>query len=159
MTTGRDPVTGRLQPGHAVRPVQRGGPSAADRIAAYIRPHEKEVVDRLIDLAKQGDPKSMALFMQYTAAPAKPPDETVSIPGFAEASTLQAKAEAVIAAAATGACSTAAAERLLRVLDVYSRAIKADEFDARLKAIEAGRVVPQAPPPADVIDIDIDQFV
>ena len=148
----RDPVTGQLVKGTTLRPISRGGPSAADRIASYIRPHENEVVDKIIELAKAGDPKSQALFMQYTGAPAKPSDETVSIPHFAEAVTLQAKAEAVIAAAASGACSTAAAERLLRVLDVYSRAIKADEFDARLRAIEAGRTAPPSLPAADVID-------
>lgn len=150
---GRDPATGRLRPGHSVAPKQRwhpGQPTEAEQIRAYLAPKKQAVLDKLAELAVAGDPRSQQLFLAYIAPPPRIEDERVNIPGFAQAETLAAKAEAVIGAAASGACSTAAAERLLRVLDVYQRATKTDEFEARLKAIEAGartrEVIDAAPP-------------
>ena len=128
------------------------GPAAAERIAAYIRPHEKEIVDKVVSLAKQGDPRSAELALKYICPPARPEDEKVSIPGFSDAPTLREKAEAVILAAAQGHCSAVAAERLLRVLDIYGKAALADEFEARLKALEGNRaptVEAQAGSPVD----------
>ncbi|ARU23827.1 hypothetical protein RSSE_c3446 [Ralstonia solanacearum] len=80
--------------------------------------------------------------------------ERVVVPGFREASTLQGRAEAVITAAACGEISAEAAERLLRVLDVYSKAILTTELERRLQALEQGRtaapgVVPSEPTGAE----------
>lgn len=129
------------------------GPSAAERIAAYIRPHEQAIVDKVIDLAKQGDPRSAELALKYISPPARPEDEKVSIPGFADAPTLREKAEAVILAAAQGHCSTVAAERLLRVLDIYGKAALTDELEQRIAALEGKR--PSTPAAAgDITDIN-----
>lgn len=115
------------------------GPSEAELIRAQLMPKKVAVLNKLAALAEMGDPKSMQLFLAYIAPPARPEDEKVSIPGFAEAPTLREKAEAVILAAAQGHCSAVAAERLLRVLDIYGKAALADEFEARLAALEGQR--------------------
>ena len=70
--------------------------------------------------------------------------ERVVVPGFREAESLQGKAEAIIAAAACGEISAEAAERLLRVLDVYSKAILTTELERRLQALEQGRTAAPA---------------
>jgi hypothetical protein len=116
--------------------------SPGEAIRLLIEPHKAEIVAKLVELAKLGDPKSQALALAYVAPPARGESERVNIPGFKEATGLQAKAEAVIAAAATGHCTAEAAERLLRVLDVYARAVVADDHERRLAAIEAGKKAP-----------------
>lgn len=123
------------------------GPSASERVAAYIEPHMQAILDKAIELAKLGDPASMKLIADRYAPPAKPASERVSIPGFADAASLQEKAQAVLAAAASGHCSAEAAERLLRVLDVYSRAVSTTALEARMLALESGRAAPALPAP------------
>lgn len=136
---------GRLLPGHALKsPGRPRGLSMAERIAQHIEPHRQEILDKAIALAKAGDPASMKLVLERLAPIPRQDAERVSIPGFAEAGTLQDKATAVMQAAATGHCSAEAAERLLRVLDIYAKAIVADEHERRLQALERGRAAPRA---------------
>lgn len=136
------------------------GPTEAERIREHLLPKKVAVLEKLASLAEMGDPKSMQLFLAYIAPPARPEDEKVSIPGFAGAPTLREKAEAVILAAAQGQCSASAAERLLRVLDIYSRAAMADEFEARLRALEGKQPSAPATLQATADDItDIDNLV
>lgn len=151
MPSERD-TEGRLLPGHGLKsPGRPQGPSRAEQIALYLEPHRKAVLDKAIELAKAGDPQSMKLVLERLAPIPRQDAERVTIPGFAEAATLQEKAQAVIQAAASGHCSAEAAERLLRVLDVYSRAIVADEHERRLQALEHGRGGPM--PRSEVVDL------
>lgn len=133
-------VDGRFLPGHSVRSGGMvGGASRAERIAAYVEPHIKDVLDKAIELAKKGDPQSMRLILERFAPLAKQDAERVSIPGFAAATTLEEKANAVIAAAAEGHISAEAAQKLLGVLRDYASTITATDHERRLKAIEDGK--------------------
>lgn len=110
-----------------------------DLIRAYLETRRGAMLTKLADLAEQGDARSLQIALSYLSPVARPDSERVVIPGFKDAKTLTEKAEAVIAAIATGHCSAEAGERLLRVLDVFSRAIVADDHEKRLAAIEAGK--------------------
>lgn len=122
------------------RPV---GPTRAEKIATFLEPHLEGTLTKLAELAKLGDGKSAELLLKYVAPPARPDAERVQIPGFSDAPDLKSKAEAVLAAAATGHCSAEAAQKLLAVLDVYARAVHATEMEERLAALEAGRGAPK----------------
>ncbi len=128
---------------------RRPGPSRAEVISDYIEPHAKEILDKMISLAKLGDGKSAQLVLERLAPIAKQDSERTIVPGFSAAGTLEQKASAVLEAIAGGAISAEAGERLLRCLDIYGRAVKQDEIEARLAAVEAGHVLVK---PADVID-------
>ncbi len=131
---------GKFLAGHSVRsPGMSHGATRAERIAAYVEPHIQEVLDKAIDLAKKGDPQSMRLILERFAPLAKQDAERVSIPGFANAQTLEEKADAVIAAAASGHCSAEAAAKLLGVLRDYASTITASDHERRIQAIEEGR--------------------
>lgn len=131
---------GKFLPGHTVRsPGMSHGASRAERVAAYVEPHIKDVLDKAVELAKKGDPQSMRLILERFAPLAKQDAERVAIPGFSEAKTLQEKADAVIAAAAAGHCTAEAAARLLAVLRDYASTITATDHERRLQAIEEGR--------------------
>lgn len=131
---------GKFLPGHSVRsPGMVGGASRAERVAAYVEPHIKDVLDKAIDLAKKGDPQSMRLILERFAPLAKQDAERVTVPGLSQATTLEEKANAVIAAAAEGHISAEAAGKLLGVLRDYASTITATDHERRLKAIEEGR--------------------
>lgn len=133
-------VDGKFLPGHSVRsPGMVGGASRAERIAAYVEPHIKDLLDKAIELAKKGDPQSMRLILERFAPLAKQDAERVSIPGFSAATTLEEKADAVIAAAAEGHISAEAAQKLLGVLRDYATTVTASDHERRLKAIEDGK--------------------
>ncbi len=154
---GRDPETGRLMPGHSVAPRNRWRPgqvTEAEAIRKHLEPSKLKVLDKLTELAKAGDPRSIEVYLRYFSPGARQEDEKVQVPGLAEAPTMEAKAQAVIAAVAAGQISTAAGATALTLLDRYTKLILAADFDARLKALEQGRAGPKPSTPAgDIVDV------
>lgn len=134
---------GKFRTGHAVKGGRTPGPSRAERLAEAIEPHIPEILAKAIELAKLGDPASMKLVLERFAPIAKQDGERVVVDGFALASTLEHKAQAVMIAVANGQVTAEAGERLLRTLDAYARVVVADDHEKRLQAIEAGRGAPK----------------
>jgi hypothetical protein len=131
--------------------------SAISQIRKLIEPERDAIVQRLIETAKGGTKEAVRaaeILLDRLAAKPRPTAELVRIEGLAQATTLQAKADAVVLAVARGEVSADAGRAVLQMLDTYSRAIKADELEARLRALEGrpGRVVEAAASPAPVTD-------
>ena len=136
---------GRFVSGHAVKSTGRPkGPSAAEQVRALIEPHKAAIIAKAVELAKMGDPASIKLCLERLAPIPRPEDEKVVVPGLADAPTLQAKATAILAAVAAGQISATAGDKLLRMLDTYSKAVVLDEHERRLQAIEGKRPKPVA---------------
>lgn len=148
---------GHFLPGHAPRGGRPRGLTRSERIRAAIEPFEKELVDTLLRVALQGDGNEQVRALEAALSRITPPprqeSERVTVPGFADAPDLQTKAEAVIAAAATGHVSVEAAERLLRVLEIYAKAIVTTDLEKRLAALETGKARP-----SEVEDIVVGEF-
>ncbi|HEU4458111.1 MAG TPA: hypothetical protein VFR90_03220 [Methylibium sp.] len=126
-------------------------PTAGDLVRRRLEPHREAVLDKIGELAKAGDPKSMQLYLQYVAPPPRPDAERVVIDGLREAPTIEAKSLAIINAASTGQITVEAAERLARLLDLHVRAVefhRLAEDVAALKASRAAPVVEAVPTPA-----------
>lgn len=121
------------------RPV---GPTRAERIATFLEPHLEETLTKIAELAKLGDGKSAELMLKYLAPVARPEDERVNVPGFANAPTLKGKSAAVMSAIASGEVSAAAGQRLLGALETHVRIVSAHELEQRVQALETGRRAP-----------------
>lgn len=119
------------------RPV---GPSRAERIATFLEPHLEETLTKLAELAKLGDPRSAELLLKYLAPVARPEDERVNVPGFANAPSLEGKSAAVMAAIANGEVSATAGQRLLQALETHVRIVSAHELEQRVQALEGKNV-------------------
>jgi len=147
-------ANGHFLPGHGGLPGagRPKGMSNADKIRLFLEPERERLLGRTLEFALGVNAAGEAVVVEGTVAvraleialtrlgpPPKADSERVSIAGFRDATTLQAKAEAVLAAAADGTCSVEAAEKLLRVIDMYSKAIVATDHERRIAAIEAGR--------------------
>jgi hypothetical protein len=144
------------------RPVKGGkrgaprGTGDADQIRAMLAPHREDVIARLVELAKLGDPACLRLYMERIAPAPRAEDEKVSIPGLASAVTLREKAECILGAASRGEISAFAADKLMALLDKYRLAVVATDHEARLAALEQGRL------PAKAIEgetIDMDDLI
>lgn len=137
-------------------PAPKRGTTAAETEATLIRqalqPKKAAVLAKLSELAAAGDPRSMDLYLKYIAPPARPEDERITVPGLAESSTLEEKAQAVVRAVASGSISAAAGATTLALLEKYARLVVADDHERRLRAIEAGRALLTRP--ADVVDVE-----
>ena len=129
---------GHFQPGHAVRGGRGPGPSEGEQIRNYLLPKKQAVLDKLMELAVLGDPKSLQLYLQYISPPARPDAERVSIDGLASATTMQGKADCIVAAVSRGEISVEAGEKALALLERYIKTVVADDHERRLLAIEQG---------------------
>lgn len=133
-------AAGHFVPGHAVKsPGRPRGQSASEAVRELLEPHRVEVVNKIIELSKLGDPQSQKLFMQYLAPAPKQESERIEILGLSQAPTPAAKADCILAAVADGAISFEAGERALRMLHTYMTAITTTDHEARLAALEDGK--------------------
>jgi len=120
-------------------PGRPAGPTEAELIRRHLAPKKTAVLDKLGELAGMGDPRSMELFLRYFSPGARPEDEKFVVPGLAEATTMEDKAESILAAVSNGQISAAAGEKALALLEKYVRVVVADEHERRLQALEQGR--------------------
>ncbi len=137
---------GQFLPGRAPKSPGRpkGRQSAAEQVRALIEPHRVDIIAKAVELAKLGDPQALKLCLERLAPTPRPEAEKVAVPGLAEAITLKAKAEAIMTAVGRGEVSAEAGDKLLRMLDTYSKAVVLTEMEQRLASIE-GRQPRQIP--------------
>ena len=153
-------ATGKFLPGckphpNAGRPK---GKTQADLIRVKLEPERERLVERLMVLAFNEDgnvsAKAVESALSWLVSIFRVTSEFVNVPGYAEQTTLQGRAEAIISAIATGEVSAQAGQLLMQILDAYSRVITASDLEKRMAALEAGagRVIPGEA--RDITDVD-----
>ena len=120
-------------------PGRPAGPTEAELIRRQLEPKKVEVLSKLAELAAAGEPRSIELFLRYFSPGARAEDEKFVVPGLAQATPMEDKAEAIVAAVSNGQISAAAGEKALALLEKYVRVVVADEHERRLQALEHGR--------------------
>ncbi len=144
MTADSDVVIPRDERGHFL-PGGPGGPgrpkglTRAEQAARLLEPRREELIGKTIEYALAGDAQMMKLALERIAPIARPEGERVLVPGLAEAKTVSDKARAVVDAVAAGEITAESGRSVLQMLDLLSRAVKLDELERRLAAIEQGR--------------------
>lgn len=114
-------------------------PAPGDEVRALIKPHVVEIIAKLVELAKAGDPRSLDLVLRYIAPQAKQDAERIAVPGLKEAPTVKAKSEAIINAVANGLISVEAGERVARLLELHTKAVTVGELADEIAALKLGR--------------------
>lgn len=137
---------GRLLPGQRLTGGgRRPGRSQSELVRQIIEPHREELINRALELTKSTDPfaaaNALRICLERLAPVPKQESEKIEVPGLAEAEGFAAKCEAVIQAVSRGEISAEAGERVLRLLDVYRRAIEHDDLAKRLEALENSKTV------------------
>lgn len=133
-----------FKPGQSGNPGGRpkGIVDSRHRLRAALDPHADELLARAVEMAKAGD-VAVLTFLLGRAMPAPKP-ETVPINVEIPDGTLTQKAEALVAAAASGALPASTAAELLGGLATVARLREVDELEARLTALEE-RLAARAP--------------
>lgn len=113
-----------------------GRPPNAEKIRAYLEPHQEKVLKSLLHAARTGDVTAQRLILERLAPSTRAAHAPVEIPGLIGARTLTEKATAILDAIAAGAVPPDVGERLLGALANYAKALETDELAARIAALE-----------------------
>jgi hypothetical protein len=105
-------------------------------VQQYLAPSLQATLDTLARLAEAGDPRSLALILQYTAG-AKA--EHVVMPELRDAKTPEARAEVVLCAIADGRVSIQAGKELLDAIRSTAGLRDMSELMDRLDRLEGKR--------------------
>ena len=127
---------GRFLAGQSGNP--QGRKPEAEKVRELLEPRRDELVSQAVTLALQGDATALRLCLDRLAPPPKAEAQPVEVPGLAEAETLTAKAETLMAAVGKGQVSPDVGERLLAALGNYAKALELDELERRIAALEGG---------------------
>jgi hypothetical protein len=105
------------------------------RLRAALEPHADELLAQAVEMAKAGD-VAVLTFLLGRAMPTPKP-ETAPIEVALPDGSLTQKAEALVAAAASGALPASTAAELLSGLATVAKLREVDELEARIAALEA----------------------
>ena len=111
--------------------------AALDDLAVEAAP---EVLQALIARALEGDPRAAELVFKRAWPERKGRPITVTLPVMTDAGGLAAGMAAVSTAMGSGDITPDEATAIAAVLDVQRRAIQLDDHEARLKALEEGKL-------------------
>ena len=132
------------------------GPAAGDQVRALIAPRISKAIDKLLDLAEAGDPRSIELVLKYWAPPARPDAERIEVAGLRDAPTIREKSMAIIEAVSRGEISVEAGEKVQRMLELHTKAVTVGDLAAEIEQIKRGRTT--RPPLLLRVADDLDQF-
>jgi adenine/guanine phosphoribosyltransferase-like PRPP-binding protein len=113
----------------------RGIVDSRHRLRAALEPYADELLAQAVEMAKAGD-VGVLTFLLGRALPAPKPETApinIAIPDGA----LSQRADAIVAAAASGALPASVAAELLSGLATVARLREVDELEARIAALEA----------------------
>jgi hypothetical protein len=136
--TGRE--QGRFQKGrsgnHAGKP-----PGARHRTTlaaeALLDGEAKALTRKAIELALAGDTTALRLCLDRILPPRRERPISFRLPGLQGAADAAAAMAAIVAGVAVATITPGDAAVLSKLIEVYVKAIEADEFDQRLRALEA----------------------
>jgi len=125
-------MKGGVRPG-AGRPK---GSGQAAHYRAMLEPYAEELIQRVVDLAKDGDMAALKLCLDRLCAPLRPTDRHITIEGFDSCTGLSGKGDIVLAGVANGMITPVEASNLIRVISSQARIIEVDELERRVAELE-----------------------
>lgn len=108
------------------------GPAAGDQVRAQLAPRVGRTIEKLLDLAEAGDPRSIELVLKYWAPPAKPDAERIEVAGLRDAPTIREKSLCILYAVSRGDISVDAGEKVQRMLELHTKAVTVDDLAAEM---------------------------
>lgn len=135
MTEQKKPFT-KWKPGQSGNPAGRpkGIPNPQARLRGLI--DVEALIKRLSESAAKGNTRAAELLLDRALPPLRAVAEPVQMPGLADAATLTAKAEAIVALAADGKLSPDVATAMLSAIGQLAKAAEIDELARRIAALE-----------------------
>lgn len=99
-----------------------------------LRPHAPELVEKVVQMAKDGDAAALRICIDRLIPPIKAIEEPVKLDALD--GTLSEQAQSILRAMAEGKLASSQAATLLQALASQTRIIEAEELEKRVKALE-----------------------
>lgn len=127
----------RFEKGQSGNPAgrPRGRADSRNRYREMLQPHIPEVLDKLVELAKDGDVAAAKLVLERTVPAARAKDIPTSLP--LAGATVAERGMSVIDASIAGTIAPAEAEIAMALLQGQTRIIETSELLARIESLEA----------------------
>jgi hypothetical protein len=117
---------------------RKKGSGQAARYRAMLEPYAEELIQRVVDMAKDGDMAALKLCLDRLCAPLRPTDRLIVIEGMADAKELSEKGELVLVNTANGEITPSEAQHLMTAISSQARIIEVDELERRVAELEQG---------------------
>ena len=117
---------------------RKKGSGQAAHYRAMLEPYAEELIQRVVDMAKDGDMAALKLCLDRLCAPLRPTDRHITIKGMADAKELSGKGEMILDSAASGDITPAEAQSLMRAISGQARIVEIDELERRVSDLENG---------------------
>ena len=127
----------RFKPGQSGNPKGRpaGRPDKRTKLRGFLEPHAQELIEKAVELAKNGDTTAPRLCLERLIPPMKATDSPVKLDGVG--GTLSDQGAAIISAMGTGKITPDQAAKLLQTIAAQARVVEVDELEKRVSALEA----------------------
>jgi len=113
------------------------GSGQAAHYRAMLEPYAEELIQRVVDMAKDGDMAALKLCLDRLCAPLRPTDRHISIDGFDDCKGLSGKGELILANVASGKVTPSEASNLMNAISRQARIIEVDELERRITELES----------------------
>jgi hypothetical protein len=132
---------GRVAPGHSLNPRGRpkGALGEAGRIRQALAEELPEILEAVIERAKDGDMQAARLILERVLPPLRPEAKFAAMPELALAETLTDKALAILDGIARQDMGPETGVQLLAALGGLARILEVDELAVRIAAIETAQ--------------------
>jgi hypothetical protein len=101
-----------------------------------LEPYAEDLIQRVVDMAKEGDMAALKLCLDRLCAPLRPTDRHIIIEGFDSCTGLSGKGELILAHVADGKVTPAEASSLMNAISSQARIIEVDELEQRISELE-----------------------
>ncbi len=112
------------------------GSGQAAHYRAMLEPYAEELIQRVVDMAKDGDMAALKLCLDRLCAPLRPTDRHITIEGLEGCTGLSDKGEMILKQVAMGLVTPVEASNLMRVISSQARIIEVDELERRVSELE-----------------------
>ncbi len=112
------------------------GSGQAAHYRAMLEPYAEELIQRVVDMAKDGDMTALKLCLDRLCAPLRPTDRVVTIEGMADAKELSDKGNLILTGVANGNIKPTEAVSLMNVISSQARILEVDELERRITELE-----------------------
>ena len=115
---------------------RKKGSGQAAHYRAMLEPYAEELIQQVVDRAKDGDMSALKLCLDRLCAPLRPTDGLITIVGMADAKELSDKGELVLVNVANGEITPSEAQHLMTAITSQARIIEVDELERRVAELE-----------------------
>lgn len=126
----------KFEKGKSGNPKGRPKDSRTAELRSMLEAHAAELVERAVQLARQGDTTALRLCLERILPPLKAREGSVTVSGLGGAGSLAGQGRKILAAAATGEISPAEASTLMQALSAQARVFETDELERRISELE-----------------------